>query len=156
MRYQVEITINLPRSRVVQLMDNAENNLKWQDNLISFDHLSGTPGQEGARTNFVYMMPAGRQDMLETIVTSNFPEEFTATYESRGVWNLNKNFFEEIGPSKTRWIMDAEFKFYGFMNIFLLFGKKGFPKETLKQMNRFKKFAESVNSISLKSSNSII
>lgn len=142
-KYTTEITIDLPRARVVELIGNHENMVKWQKGLLGYDYKSGNPGEIGAQTNFRYKMPGGEMDMLETIVSRNFPDEFTATYESKGVWNLNKNFFKEIGPDKTKWIIETEFKFSGFMKIFLLFNKKAFPRESLKQMNRFKEFAES-------------
>jgi len=81
--------------------------------------------------------------MIETIVSRKFPDEFSAIYEAKGVWNLNKNFFKESGPGKTIWTMETEFKFSGFMKLFGIFMKGAFPKETMKQMNSFKKFAES-------------
>ncbi len=45
--YTVEIEIALPRDRVIELFDNAENLLKWQKGLQSFEHISGEPGQPG-------------------------------------------------------------------------------------------------------------
>jgi len=131
------------RARVVELMDNPDNMVKWQENLVSYKQKSGTPGEVGARTVFVYGMPGREQEMIETIVSKNFPDEFTATYEAPGVWNLNRNFFEELGPNKTRWRLEAEFRFRGSMRIFLLLNKKAFPRESLRNMNNFKKFAES-------------
>lgn len=44
MKYELEITINLPRERVIELFDNPDNLKKWQEGLQSFSHRSGTPG----------------------------------------------------------------------------------------------------------------
>ena len=48
--YTVAIEIDLPRDRVIELFDNPDNLFKWQTGLQSFDHLSGEPGQPGAKS----------------------------------------------------------------------------------------------------------
>ena len=53
MKYTVEIEIDLPRERVIELFDSTENCFKWQKGLLSFDHLSGEPGQPGAKSKLV-------------------------------------------------------------------------------------------------------
>ena len=90
-----------------------------------------------------YKMGRREMEMIETITVSNFPEEFTASYETKGVFNLNKNTFKKKGENKTVWIMESDFQFSGFMKLFGFFMKGSFPKESLKQMNKFKEFAES-------------
>ena len=144
MKYSVDVTIDLPRDRVVELMDDFENFPHWQEGFLGYEHQSGTMGEVGAKTLLKYKMGKREMDMIETIISRNFPDEFSATYEAKGVWNLNKNYFKEAGPNKTKWTMDTEFKFSGFMKLIGKFMKGSFPKETLKQMNSFKKFAESI------------
>ncbi|MFQ5507583.1 MAG: SRPBCC family protein [Planctomycetota bacterium] len=51
--YTVEVDIDLPRERVIELFDNADNLYKWQPGLQSFEHLSGEPGQPGASSRMV-------------------------------------------------------------------------------------------------------
>ena len=142
MRYTSEIDIDLPRERVIKLFNNSENLSKWQPGLQNFEHLSGEPGQPGAKSKMLYDEGGRKIEMIETITAQNFPETFSATYEAKGVKNRIENRFEEIGPDSTRWVMENEFQFSGFMRIMALFMRGAFPKQTLAQMGNFKQFAE--------------
>lgn len=111
MNYQLEIEINLPRSRVIELFDNPDNLPKWQPGLIDFEPLSGAPGQVGAKSRLKYKMGSRDVEMIETITERNLPDSFSATYETKGVWNEVVNRFEEVSPEKTLWVSDVTFKF---------------------------------------------
>ena len=142
MKYEKELIIELPRNKVIELMDNSDNLLKWQPGLKSFEHLSGEPGKKGAVSKLVYEEKGHEVEMTEKIITSNFPDEFTALYEGKGVLNKFENYFYEEGPNRTRWRTVSEFKFSGFMILLALFMRRAFPKQTLQDMERFKDFAE--------------
>ena len=45
MKYTSEITIDRPRSYVIEMFDSIENMYKWQVGLKSFKVSSGDPGQ---------------------------------------------------------------------------------------------------------------
>jgi hypothetical protein len=45
----------------------------------------------------------------------------------------------------TRWVMENEFRFTGWMVLMGIFMRGAFPKQTLKDMNRFKAFAEAAD-----------
>lgn len=142
MRYETEVIINLPRDRVIELFDSFENLKEWQEGLISHDHVSGTPGEPGAKTNLVYMMGSRRTEMIETIMVRDLPEEFSATYDAKGVHNIVRNYFHDDGDT-TRWVLDSDFQFNGYMRIMSLFMPGSmFKKQTRKMMEDFKKFAE--------------
>jgi hypothetical protein len=142
MQYTTEITIDLPRTRVIELFDDPANLTKWQPGLQSFEPLSGTPGQPGARSRLVYEEKGRRMEMIETITSRNLPDEFAGTYEAPGVFNVMHNRFVEDGPHTTRWIADHEFRFSGFMRLAGLFMRGAFPKQTQATMQQFKAFAE--------------
>jgi hypothetical protein len=142
MKYETELIIDLPRNRMIELFDDSENLTKWQPGLISFEHLSGEAGQPGAKTKLVYEMGGRTVEMIETIDKRNLPDEFTGTYEANGVWNYIANRFYEAGPDKTRWVMESEFRFSGFMKIMSKIMGGSFKKETLKTMMAFKTFVE--------------
>lgn len=142
MKYTCEVMIDLPRHRVIELFDSQENLSKWQPGLQSFEHLSGDPGQPGAQSRLIYDENGRRIEMVETILARNLPEEFSATYEAKGVWNSSAHYFHEAGPERTRWVMDNEFKFSGWMSLMGIFMRGAFPKQTMTEMNRFKEFAE--------------
>ena len=142
MKYDGEIVIDLPRARVIELFDDPENLKYWQKGLESFEPISGTPGELGAKSKLVYEMNGRKLEMIETITKRNLPNEFSGTYEAKGVFNIVENFFAEDGPNRTRWSYRNEFRFTGFMRLIgLLFGGS-FKKQSTVYMEDFKKFAE--------------
>ena len=79
MKYELEIIINKPRQEVVRLFDNQENLPKWQKGLMSFNHLSGNPGEVGAKSKLLYDMNGRKTEMIETITSNNLPDEFSGS-----------------------------------------------------------------------------
>ncbi len=142
MQFTCEITIDLPRQRVIELFDNPDNMQKWQPGLGTFEHLSGTPGQPGAKSRLVYEMDGRRLEMIETITVRNLPDEFSGTYEAKGVDNIVKNYFFEDGPSRTRWVTENEFRFSGYMRLIAPFISGSIKKQSTTYLQRFKEFAE--------------
>lgn len=141
MKYSCELLIDLPRDEVVALFDDPDNLVKWQPGLQSFEHLSGEPGQPGAKSRLIYDEGGRRIEMIETVVERNLPDVFSGTYEAKGVWNaVSNHFIAEDGV--TRWVMDSDFRFSGFMLLMLIFMRGAFRKQTEKTMQRFKDFAE--------------
>ena len=141
MKYRTEVRINLPRERVLELFDSRENMYKWQDGLQSDEHLEGEPGHPGAKLKLVYDNNGRVIEMVETITVRNLPDEYSAIYEAKNVWNLNENFFHAEGD-QTRWVNDTEFRCQGLMRLMTTFLPGMFKKQTLKSMNDFKAFAE--------------
>lgn len=142
MKYQNEIGLDLPVNRVIELFDNPDNMKHWQPGLESFEHLSGTPGQPGAKSRIKYKMGKREIDMIETITKRNLPEEFAGTYETKGVYNLISNKFIPVGPNKTKWVTDTEFQFSGFMKLIGFFMPGAFKKQSQEFLQNFKNFAE--------------
>jgi uncharacterized membrane protein len=146
MEYTTEITIDLPRDRVVALFDDPDNLAKWQPGLQSMETIEGEPGTPGAKTRLVYEARGRRVEMIETIIDRDLPRVFSATYEAKNVWNEVVNRFHEAGPRKTRWVTENEFKFSGAMALLAFFMRGAFRKQTLEDMERFKAFAEDIAS----------
>jgi hypothetical protein len=142
MKYTVETEINLPREEVIRLFDSQKNRRKWQEGLQSFEHLSGEPGQPGAKSRLVFQMGKRRIEMIETITARELPDRFGGTYDAKGVHNIVENRFIETGPDTTKWESENEFQFSGFMKLIGFFMAKAFPKQSLKYMHDFKAFAE--------------
>ncbi len=142
MNYSTEVSINLPRSKVIELFDSTENLYKWQVGLKSFERISGEPDQEGARSKLVYEGRKGDLEMIEAIVKRNFPEEFHGIYKARGVYNEVYNYFTEPEENRTLWRMENTFKFRGLMFLMAPFMRSAFTNNTLLNMERFKSFAE--------------
>ena len=144
MKYTNEIQINLPRDHVVELMDNAENMKHWQKGLIKYKFLDENQGKEGSQMELEYQMGKRNIKMIETITKANFPNEFSATYETKGVWNLVENYFTENPDGTTKWVSDSDFRFSGFMKIMSWFMPTSmFKKQSCQYLDDFKEFAES-------------
>lgn len=142
MKYTTEIIVDLPRDEFIKKLDNAENMKHWQRGLVDYELLSGTPGEEGARMNLKYKMGKREIEMVETIIKRNFPEEFHATYDAKGVHNIQKNYFKEEN-GKTRWISESEFQFSSFgMKLMAFLMPGAFKKQSMKYATDFKNFAE--------------
>lgn len=142
MKYTSEIEINQPVARVVELFDNADNMSKWMEGLQSFEPISGTHGQVGAKAKLKFKMGKREIEMIETITVRNLPDEFSGTYEAKGVFNVVKNRFVSLPGNRTKYISEQEFEFKGFMKIIGFLMPGAFKKQSMKYLADFKKFAE--------------
>ncbi len=98
MKYMLEAVLELPRNKVIELFTNPDNLPRWQPSLTSFEPLSGTPGQKGAKLRLKHKMGGRIIEMTETIETESLPEEVTYSYEAKGAWNRAVNRFLEHSP----------------------------------------------------------
>lgn len=142
MKYNTEVTINAPLDKVIDLFCDPNHIDKWQPGFISIEHISGTIGEEGAKSRLRYQMGKREIEMIETITRKNLPHEFSGTYEAKGVWNEVKNHFEPVTENQTRYWAENEFKMSGFMRIIAFFMPGAFKKQSQKYMDLFKKFVE--------------
>ncbi|WP_417871993.1 SRPBCC family protein [Winogradskyella sp.] len=149
MKYTTEIVIEKPLLEVTRKMDSTENMKHWQEGLISAEHISGTPGEFGAKMKLKYKHGKRRMELIETITKQDFPNEFHATYATKGVRNIQQNYFESTSEGHTKWICVNEFEPTTFMmNAMLFLMPKAFKKQTKKFMTNFKNFAEKSISVS--------
>lgn len=142
MKYRCEIEIGRPVDEVVELFDNPDNMREWMPGLQSFEHLSGDPGEAGAKSRLRFEMNGRKVEMIETITVRDLPREFSGTYEAPGVFNIVKNSFERVDGG-TNWVADNEFRFTSLpMKLMGFFMPGMFRKETMKHLRAFKDFAE--------------
>jgi len=141
-KYACEVVIDLPRERVIELFDDPDNLAKWQPGLKSFEPLSGEPGRPGAKSRLLFDEKGRKIEMIETVTVRDLPDEFSGTYEAKGVMNWVTNHFVAISPKKTRWVVETEFQFSGLMRLMAPFMRGAFPKQTQQLMQSFKDFAE--------------
>ncbi len=143
MKYFTEITVDVPLSEFIRKFDNPDNMKLWQKDLLSYRLLSGMQGKEGAQMELKYKMGKREILMVETILKRNLPHEFHATYDAKGVHNVQKNYFKAETENTTKWISESEFQFNGFfMKMMALLMPGAFKKQSLKFMKDFKSFAE--------------
>ena len=147
MKYTTEIVVDVPREEFIKKMDDPENMKHWQQGLIGYEQLSTNPGQEGARMSLSYKMGKREMNLVETIIKRNLPDELYMTYDTKGVHNIQKNYFKEEGD-KTRWVSETEFQVSGFgMKLMAFFMPGAFKKQSLKYMQDYKAFAEKGESV---------
>ncbi|MDC6367715.1 MULTISPECIES: SRPBCC family protein [Flavobacteriaceae] len=142
MKYTTQITIDIPRNEFLKKLEDPENMKHWQRGLVKYEQISGEPGKEGAQMSLSYKMGKREMDLVETIIKNNFPEEFHATYDTKGVHNIQKNYFKEV-DGKTVWTSESEFQFSGFgMKLMAFLMPGAFKKQSKKYAEDFKAFAE--------------
>jgi hypothetical protein len=85
MRYQLELEIDAPRERVVELFLDPDNLQQWQPDLVSFEQISpGAPREVWAKSKQVHRMGKRELEMIETITVHRPPEEFCRHLRSGG------------------------------------------------------------------------
>lgn len=143
MYYTYQITINKPVDEVVRLFDNPDNLYKWMSGLQSFELISGTAGEPGAKSKLVFLNGKRRMEMIETITVRDLPAEFSGTYETQGVVNISVNKFKDLGNGTTLYTTENTFHFSGFMKLIGFLMPGAFKKQSYKYMEQFKAFVES-------------
>ena len=141
--YTVSVEIERPRQRVVELFDNPANLCKWQDGLQSFEPISGTPGQPGAKSKLVFLIGKRRMELIETVTERRLPEEFNGSYEWPGGRNTLQNRFIAVAPNRTVWESTCAYEFSSMtLKLMGLLCPGMFRKQNLKFMRSFKAFVE--------------
>ncbi len=141
--YTVEIEIDLPRDKVIELFDNPDNMFRWQTGMQSFEHLSGEPGQPGAKSKIVFLNGKHRIELIETVTERNLPHEFNGTYEWDGGMNTLQNRFIELGPNRTKWESTCHYTFTSLMPKLMGIIAPGlFRKQNMSFLRNFKRFCE--------------
>jgi hypothetical protein len=146
MKYTLTVDIGLPLTKVIELFDNPQNWSKWREGFISFNAMIGTPGEQGSKTKLVNRIGPSETAIIETVEVKALPGEMTCTYEApgfwMGAWNRASNRFSELGPNKTQWEFESEFRCRGLLKVMSFLIPSMFQTASLKEMNNFKKFAE--------------
>ena len=93
MKYTSEIIVDVPRTVFIEKFDNPDNMAHWQQGLLEYKMLGGTPGEEGAQMELHYKMGKRELVMVETILKRNLPDEMHTTYDAKGVHNIQHNYF---------------------------------------------------------------
>lgn len=143
MNYTVETIVKVPLKDFIKKFDNPDNMKHWQRGLISTEHLSGKPGEYGAKMKLVYKMGRREMELIETVTHRKLPHEFHGTYDAEGIQSIQQNFFEETPEGYTKWISKSEFIPLSFtMRLMTVIMPSAFKKQSLLYMKDFKNFAE--------------
>lgn len=143
MKYTSEIVVNLPLKEFIRKFDNPENKKHWQRGLVSVEHLSGEPGIAGTKMKLNYRIDKRNMEIIETVTHWKLPYEWHGIFSTKGIDNLQENYFEEVTPESTKWKSVCEFLPLNFlMRAMLWFMPKTLKKQSMLYMSDFKNFAE--------------
>ncbi|MFK8038207.1 MAG: SRPBCC family protein [Crocinitomicaceae bacterium] len=147
MKYTSKVDVDLPIAKTAELWNNPTYFKDWQDGFESIEHISGTPNSKGAKSKIVFNGKR-RIELIETIISSNLPDEKVALYEHIHMTNTQTTRFIKMGENKTQYVSEVEYtKFNGFIIKLMakLFPGK-FKAQSQKWMDQFKMFAEKLES----------
>lgn len=142
MKFSESIEIDRPAEMVAELFANPDHLDQWMDGFQSIEHLSGTPGSQGAKSRLTFQTGKRKMEMVETITVINLPKELSVTYDTGNVFNTVKNSFEKLSENRTRLVVDTEYHFKGIMKLITPLMSSAFKKPTRKYLADFKAFAE--------------
>ncbi|QTN38664.1 SRPBCC family protein [Cryomorphaceae bacterium] len=148
MKYQLSIEIDKPRDETIKIFTDPKQIPHWQRGFVSIEPISGDPGQSGSKSKLLYQWGKRKREMIEVITHRDLPEQFHATYEAGGVYNVQENYFTEIEGGKTLWRSVSEFRFSGFfMKALGTLMPGAFKKQSYKFMTDFKNLVEHGTSV---------
>jgi ribonucleotide reductase alpha subunit len=148
MKYSCEIVIDKPVDEVISKLDSPQNFKHWQEGLVATEHLSGDPGELGAKMKLTYRFGKREMEMTETILKRAFPKEYHVSYATNGMRNIQKNYFKTTKEGFTKWVTESEFQPTSFrMRALLFLMPNAFKKQSFKYMSNFKKFIETGKSV---------
>ncbi|MFD2824334.1 SRPBCC family protein [Lacinutrix iliipiscaria] len=143
MTYTTEIIIELPLDDFIKKLNNAENMKHWQKGLVRYEYISGIPGELGSKMELFYKLGKREMNLTETIIYSKLPHELHMTYDTKGVHNIQKNYFESTPEGFTKWTSKNEFLPTTFtLRMMILLMPRAFKKQSMKYLLDFKNFAE--------------
>ncbi|MDX1402930.1 MAG: SRPBCC family protein [Woeseiaceae bacterium] len=142
MKLRFETIIEADLDTVWAAFDDANNKVRWQQNLKSFKQVSGDPGRPGAVAEYVYDENGKKLVLTETITERREPVFLAGLYESPVGRTLVVNHFKAVDEHSTSWTAWSNFSFRGVMKIMSLFVAGTIRKRTKADMERFKLLVE--------------
>jgi uncharacterized membrane protein len=142
MKLKLETVVDTSLDNVWAAFDNPENLPRWQQNLESFNHISGQPGQPGAVSELVFDEKGKKVIVSETITERREPDFLAGAYESPMGKALIVSHFEAVDDNSTRWTSWCNFTFQGFAKFMSLFVSSIVRNRMEADMARFKLMVE--------------
>ena len=144
MKFSCSVTINQPRSNVVEYFVNPEYLKECQKEFIRKELISGDAQQEGAISKMYYKMGKGEMVLTETIIENKLPNYFLAQYHHKHTDNTMKTMFSEVDGNSTNMTSEIEYTaFRGFMvKAMAVIAPSFFKKQVQKWLENLKTFVE--------------
>ena len=115
MKYTVSNTINKPLEEVIEKFKDPDSLKHWMEGLQRVEHISGTPGEAGAKSDFHFLHKNKEMKIEETILEQNLPDQIKFAYQSSMGYNEVEMRFEKLSDTSVKQINNSYFKLKGFM-----------------------------------------
>lgn len=142
MHYSCEVTVDLPRDRVLELLSERCNDMAWRADLTLCEQIVGEPGQPGTQTRLIYVHKGERpQEWMERVTANRLPDEIELALVSPKIEEHQTHRFVAEGESVTRWIVESEVD-YKHLSAEARRRSHTLEANTCEALMRFKSFAE--------------
>lgn len=142
MKYTISNRINKSLEEVAEKFGDPEGVKHWMEGLQKIDHISGTPGEVGAKSDFHYLYNNREMVITETILERNLPHQMKFAYDSSMGRNEVEILFEKLSDNEVKQTNNTVMELKGIMKIFGFLFKGMFKKQSLKYMTAFKEYVE--------------
>ena len=142
MRYTLHNTIDKSLDEVIAKFKEPEGVKHWMEGLQKIEHISGTPGEKGAKSDFTFLHKNKEMKISETILEENLPHQIKFGYTSSMGYNEVEMLFEKISDNAVKQTNNTYFELKGFMKLLGPLMKGLFKKQTMKYMVAFKAYVE--------------
>ena len=120
----------------------------WQEGLISTEHISGVPKDIGSTMQLNYQFGSQKMKLTESVTHRENNASIHFNFDTKVMHNIQRNSFETIDKTTTKWICKNEFFPRSLSaRIMLLLLPKTFKKQTQKYLTNFKNYVENGTSI---------
>lgn len=146
--YTSEIIINKPVATCFSAIVNLDSMKHWQDGLISIEHISGRPREIGSVMILNYLFGKRKMKLTESVTHRENNSSIHFNFDTKIMHNIQRNSFEAIDKTTTKWTSENEFFPRSFSaRIMLFLMPKAFKKQTRKYLTNFKNYVENGTSI---------
>jgi len=142
MKYTLSNTISKPLEEVIEKFKDPEGVKHWMEGLQKIEHLSGTPGEVGAKSDFYFLHKNKEMKISETVLEQNLPNQIKFGYQSPKGYNEVEMLFEKLSDNSVKQTNNSYFELKGFMKVMSFLMKGMFKKQSLKYMTAFKNYVE--------------
>jgi len=142
MEYSFSLEIDRPLEEVVAKFQDPNGLQHWMDGFQKLEHLSGEPGQKGARSNFHFLHKGKEMVIEEEVLENKLPHSAKFAYFSKMGYNEVETVFEALSDNKVKLTSNNLFKLKGVMKIMGLLFKGAFVKQSKTYMNNLKRYIE--------------
>ncbi|MFY9487713.1 MAG: SRPBCC family protein [Solirubrobacterales bacterium] len=97
------IDINKPLKEVWAVFDDPDQLVAWQSALISYQQISGEPGEPGSVSKQTIKRSSGETELTVTVLDRRPPEFSKAQYEGMPLPFTISNSFSDVGDGMTEW-----------------------------------------------------